>query len=87
MTCETEIAQIFATTPVSQTLREDLLQLQSRFSAVREKHVARTGTARLQDSRLQAYHIQFRYLLRAFIHDHETLEDFMTNVWKHLVMP
>ena len=32
-----------------------------------------------------AYHTQFRYLLRAFTYDHETLEDFMANVWKQLV--
>ena len=32
--------------------------------------------AGLQDDGLKAYHTQFRYLLRAFTHDHETLEDF-----------
>ena len=70
---------------VLQTLSEDFLQLQPGFSAVREKHVARTVAAGLQDSSIQVYHTQFRYLLGAFTHDHKTLEDFKTNVWKLLV--
>ena len=38
--------------------------------------------AGLQDDGLKAYHTQFRYLLRAFTHDHETLENLMANLWK-----
>ena len=70
---------------VSQTLRADFLQLQLRFSAVRERYVARTVAAGLKEARLHHYHAEFRYLLRAYTHDHETLEDFMTNVWTQLV--
>ena len=70
---------------VPQTLREDFLQLQLHFAAVREKYVARTVAAVLLDAGPREYHPEFRYLLRAFKHEHETLEDFMANVWKQMV--
>ena len=72
-------------TTVSQTLRKDFLQLQLRFSAIRGKYIARTVAAGLQEPGLREYHTQFRYRLRAFTHGHETLEDFMANVWKQLI--